>query len=400
MTSPRLRRRHRRDSRSSRARAIQVACLVGVVVLACTAVPCGAHALSDTQRELIVRAGNADDDAERLTLLRELQAQPDLDPAVKADAEKLIAFVEQWVDGRRLSFFSGPVYRTEDYDFGIAPESPLYPLTYLYRGRGVLAATIQSGNIWSYPDRRAEWYGIACGFFEKAREAFPDSRIARMYLGEPIPWERNWPDVPAAPEWAVSQRAGIEGIADIIEWWIDHRLQESGEFGGGWGDDCEMWRWWVPVLIGFDEPKIAEAQAFFSDALMSQEHMQGGYMDRMTDVEHSAEDANDPDDRLDLAGDPAPTDPSAARPASAAPDHHFRPLSLLRSLFSDRLHLLNAAHAARSIGPDGAEGLGLSLAVEPPGGHRAVNLLSAPLPVLRPPGSRAAPLPRGMAAAR
>lgn len=241
----------------------------------------------------IRRAGNTDDDAERLAILRELQQKAELDAALKADLEKLIPFVEKWVEGRQLSFFSRPVYKTQDYDFDITPESPVYPLTYLYRGRAVLAATMQSGNIWSYPDRRAEWYGIARGFFEKAHEAFPENRIARMYLGEPIPWARSWPEVEGAPEWAVQQRIGLESVADIVEWWIDNRLQESGAYGGGWGDDCEMWRWWVPVLIGFEAQKIVGAQARFSDALLSQEHMKGGYMSGMTDVEHSAEDSTD-----------------------------------------------------------------------------------------------------------
>ena len=63
--------------------------------------------------------------------------------------------------------------------------------------------------------------------------------------------------------------------------------------GGGWGDDCEMWRWWVPVLIGFDSPKIAAAQARFSKALMNQSHMKSGYTTRMSDVEHTAEDSAD-----------------------------------------------------------------------------------------------------------
>ncbi|UCH35859.1 MAG: hypothetical protein JSV65_05760 [Armatimonadota bacterium] len=242
---------------------------------------------------VVQKAGNADDDGERLAMLRQLRQRPDLDPALAADLDKLIPFIEQWVDGKRLHFYSSQVGRTKGYDFGIAPDSPLHPLTYLYSGRMVLTIVMQSGNIWSYPDRRAEWFDIARGFFEQAHAAFPDNRIARMYLGEPTPWERQWPQVPGAPEWAINQRVGLEGIADIVEWWIDHRLQENGEFGGGWGDDCEMWRWWVPVLIGFHDPKITGAQAFFSNALMSEEHMRGGYTSRMTDVEHTAEDSTD-----------------------------------------------------------------------------------------------------------
>jgi hypothetical protein len=114
-----------------------------------------------------------------------------------------------------------------------------------------------------------------------------------MYLGEGVPWTRDWQRVATAPEWATKQRIGLEGIADIIEWWIDNRQQEGGAFGGGWGDDCEMWRWWAPVLVGFDDPKIRRGQTRFSEAIMSQPHMTGGYMSRMTDVEHSAEDSTD-----------------------------------------------------------------------------------------------------------
>lgn len=243
--------------------------------------------------DAIQRAGNVEDDAKRLKILREIQQQPDLPPEFQADLNKLVRFVQRWVDADRLHFFAGPIYKNRDYDFGIEPESPLYPLTALYRGRAVFAATIQSGNIWSYPDRRAEWFATAREFFQQAHAAFPQNRIVRMYLGEPIPWKKDWPRVEAAPQWAVDQRAGLQSIAEIIEWWIDHRMQENGEYGGGWGDDCEMWRWWVPAMIAFQDPKITAAQRKFSEALMSQPHMKGGYMSRMTDVEHSAEDSTD-----------------------------------------------------------------------------------------------------------
>ncbi|MCD6392664.1 MAG: hypothetical protein J7M40_04070, partial [Planctomycetes bacterium] len=89
------------------------------------------------------------------------------------------------------------------------------------------------------------------------------------------------------------QRQALERMTDIIEWWIDNRMRPNGEFGGGWGDDCEMWRWQVPVLIGFDNPKISDAQQRFSNAMMNQDHMKRGYTDRMTDVEHTAEDSAD-----------------------------------------------------------------------------------------------------------
>ena len=247
----------------------------------------------DATTDAILRAGNADDDAVRLAILEELQQQADPDSALGADLVKLMDFIRQWVDGKRLSFFSRPIYKTRDYDFGIAEDSPLYALTYLYRGRAIFAAAIQSGNIYSYKDRRAEWYAAARDFFDKYHTAFPENHIARMYLGEGIPWEKSWPVVEDAPQWAVDQRAGLEAIADIIHWWIDNRLQDTGQFGGGWGDDCEMWRWWVPAMIAFEDRKIGAAQAKFSNAVMRQEYIKGGYTNRMTDVEHSAEDSTD-----------------------------------------------------------------------------------------------------------
>ncbi|MGQ9733105.1 MAG: hypothetical protein ACUVX8_17740, partial [Candidatus Zipacnadales bacterium] len=267
--------------------------LLGVIIIVGRGTVVWGQELGEVEKALIQQAGNADEDAERLALLKELRERPNLDTGVKADVDKLIDFIERWVEAKQLSFYAAPVYKNQDYDFGIVEDSPVYPLTYLYRGRMVLTCVMQSGNIWSYPDRRAEWFAKARGFFEKAHAAYPDNRIARMYLGEPLPWKRDWPLLPNVPAWAMNQRLGLEGIADIIEWWIDNRQQENGAFGGGWGDDCEMWRWWVPVLIAFEDSKIVAAQTKFSNALMSQPHMQGGYMDRMTDVEHSAEDSTD-----------------------------------------------------------------------------------------------------------
>ncbi|MFC1794771.1 hypothetical protein ACFL3Q_14435 [Planctomycetota bacterium] len=166
-------------------------------------------------------------------------------------------------------------------------------MTWLYRGRMVIWYTMEDGGVWSIPERRREFFAISRGFFEKYAEVFPENKIARMYLGYPTGPYKYYETIPGAPTWAVYQREGLERLADIIEWWIDNRMQEDGQYGGGWGDDCEMWRWWAPVLIGFDSPKITGAQARFSKALMDQPHMKSGYTTRMSDVEHTAEDSAD-----------------------------------------------------------------------------------------------------------
>lgn len=54
-----------------------------------------------------------------------------------------------------------------------------------------------------------------------------------------------------------------------------------------------MWRWWTPLLVGFDDPKITAAQAKLSHALFEQPHTAKGYTSYMADVEHTGEDTAD-----------------------------------------------------------------------------------------------------------
>jgi hypothetical protein len=252
-----------------------------------------AQAGDDSIAAVIQRAGNADSDEVRLEYLKQLRERPNLDNSLREDLTKLITQIERWLGEQRLDYFGRQVSRNKDFDFDIPESSPLYPLTWLYRGRMIIWYTMESGGIWSIAERRREFFGIARGFFQKAARAFPENKIVRMYLGHPTGPYKEYQAVSGAPQWAVYQREGLERLGDIIEWWIDNRMQKNGEYGGGWGDDCEMWRWWVPVLIGFDSPKISRAQARFSTALMDQQHMKLGYTTRMSDVEHTAEDSAD-----------------------------------------------------------------------------------------------------------
>lgn len=246
-----------------------------------------------TVRQLIARAGNADHDRERLQILRHLQNLSGLDAQLKADVDTLVSFVTTWVESPFLPFFWRAIRDDVEYDFGISQGSPIYPLTRLFRGRMLVWNTLEMGHILRSPELRHHFLTNAVADLEATRRAYPENRIARMYLGEPLAWEKSLSTPKGAPRWAVLQRENIERLTDIIRWWIDHRMQPDGQYGGGWGDDCEMWRWWVPVLLGFDDATISGAQSRFSTALMSQPHMQQGYTTRMTDVEHTAEDSAD-----------------------------------------------------------------------------------------------------------
>ena len=276
-----------------RGRSMPTTWLAGTLSVAAWGA-CGPAAGQDARVEALIRqAGNADDDAERLRLLRTLGDLPGLDAKRKAEAGKLAAAVERWVTSKHLPYFGRSISRTRDYDFGVAAGSPLWPITSIYRGRMLVWLTLESGGIQRNEDLRRRFLDAAAANFRTAAKAFPRNRIVRMYLGEPIPWPRQLRGAAGVPEWACLQRENLERLADVIEWWIDHRMQGDGQYGGGWGDDCEMWRWWTPVLIGFDAPKITKAQARFSEAMMSQPHMKRGYTSRVTDVEHTAEDSSD-----------------------------------------------------------------------------------------------------------
>jgi hypothetical protein len=216
-----------------------------------------------------------------------------LDGPLRAELEHLIKEFDRWVTDKRLDYFGHQMYRDGGYRFQVDEASPLYPLTHLYRGRMIVWVTLESGNIWKVPNARRVQLDAARNEFEQYVRHFPENRIARMYLGEAIPWDKAFKPDATAPDWANYQREGLEGIADIVNWWIRHRMQADGQYGGGWGDDCEMWRWWIPILIAFEDPEFTAAQARFSRALWEQKHMAGGYTSLLYDVEHTAEDSAD-----------------------------------------------------------------------------------------------------------
>jgi hypothetical protein len=282
-----------KELRAENARRVWIAGVICLVVLGGISVPRAVAAGPGPVEQLILQAGNADDDAIRLEILERLQETPGLDAKLRADVDKMVAAVRQWITSKQLPYFGGQVSRTRNFDFRLADDSPLYPLTCLYRARMLTWVTLESGGIIRNDQRRRQFLDEAVANFKIAGEAFPQNRIVQMYLGRPIPWRKQYAPVADAPKWAALQRENLERLTDVIHWWIDHRMQEDSQYGGGWGDDCEMWRWWVPVLIAFDDPKITAAQARFSNALMSQPHMTAGYTSRMSDVEHTAEDSAD-----------------------------------------------------------------------------------------------------------
>jgi hypothetical protein len=253
-----------------------------------------------TWQQTLTAAGNAAD-AQRLELLRQLRQQRDLPPALIPDVDKAILLVDRWVNGAEVIPYSETrpgqkayllfFLRNEEEYAPLVDGSPLRPLFAYYRARMLLALKMENG--WGNRPRAEERAKLILGWLREAEAAYPKNQNVKMLLGHRQPWPMHLAGTGGAPEWAVLQRELIERLTAVIHWWIDHRQLDDGQFGGMWGDDCEMWRWWTPVLIGFADPKVNEGQAKFSRGLLNAPHMRGGYLDRVRDVQHSAEDTAD-----------------------------------------------------------------------------------------------------------
>jgi hypothetical protein len=264
--------------------------VVRILVMAVTcSILCGTSfgSVSEDVSDLIRKAGNAENEGTRLAILKELQRSPKLtDSAFSKDLDALVECIERWNNNPHLPYFRP----AKEFRVDISEISPLYPLLCFYRGRQLAWHTIGASGTWG-----GGWENIdiARALFGIAALAYPRNRVIRMYLGEPIPVEKQYAPNAKAPEWANLQRECLERLADTMEWWIDNRQREDGSFGGGWGDDVEFWRVWYSVLIPFEDSKLIGAQAKLARGVWAQEHMAKGYTSKMDYVEHTAEDSAD-----------------------------------------------------------------------------------------------------------
>ncbi len=247
----------------------------------------GPDSARGSTEELVRKAGSAENEQARLRYLKELFESPALEDGVlKKDLGGLIECVERWNSHSHMPYFRP----AKEFRIDISEISPLYPLLCFYRARQLAQHTIGASGTWG-----GGWENIdtARALFGIAARAFPENRIIRMYLGEPIPVEKQYPPDAKAPEWANLQHECLERLADVMEWWIDNRQRPDGSLGGGRGGEKEIWRVWYSVLIPLEKPKLVDAQAKLARGVWSQPHMSQGYTGKMSDVEHTAEDSAD-----------------------------------------------------------------------------------------------------------
>lgn len=264
--------------------------------------PAAAQTPLEKVQKLIHQAGNALDDSQRAAWLLEASEVEGIDPTLRRELAELADVYAKYTDYRNLANFDLRLKKVDlpgaviipDEELWIRRDSPAHPLAMYMRIRVWLWKSLQSGRpaLGNDHDARKVWDSVASTLRDLHRE-YPSNDIIGMYYGQLVPWNRELPGAQEAPEWAALQREGLERFADIIHWWIDNRQLPRGTFGGKLGDDVEMWRWWTPLLLGFEDPKIASAQERIATAVLNLPVVAKGYSATFTDVQHTAEDTAD-----------------------------------------------------------------------------------------------------------
>jgi hypothetical protein len=125
--------------------------------------------------------------------------------------------------------------------------------------------------------------------FNIVKKYYPDNKLIKMYLGERLStvsypkWDKK------IPEWAFLQKKAMDGILDIIHYWVENRQADNGEFGGKYDDDVEMLRWWgVSRNVVNDSVALLGMQRLV-DGIWNSKWIENGWSRKLKDVEHSSE---------------------------------------------------------------------------------------------------------------
>lgn len=264
---------------------------------------------SASLKRLILKVGNTNDEKERALLLEHALKGSSYTTDEREVLEKLYFIADHWANGKEKyanpgldgnesnSYLCGflKACKIDKFYFPQLEESnPFFPLIAFYRSRMLLANLIQHGGISMVPHIRDAYINESIRLFKISQQSFPENESIKSYLGNPMPWGDLAEANSNAPDWANHQRMALEKLTYLIHWWVDKRQISDGQFGGGWGDDVEMWRSWVPILFAFEDEKAILSQEKLFEGLYAIPRMERGYTTHFSDVEHTSEEYADP----------------------------------------------------------------------------------------------------------
>ena len=123
----------------------------------------------------------------------------------------------------------------------------------------------------------------------------PGNRHGREMWAEINPEQESVPvTLPAAPagvpRWAFLQVEDLKRVHRFIEWWIDNRQSDYGDFGGGISDDDDLTQQWPPLaLMGVMPDKVKASLDALVDAAYRNGMLSPGLGTIKTDELHSYE---------------------------------------------------------------------------------------------------------------
>ncbi|MBK8946332.1 MAG: hypothetical protein IPM32_13835 [Ignavibacteriae bacterium] len=143
---------------------------------------------------------------------------------------------------------------------------------------------------WNWVEQHGERLIIkADEHFKKVKKFYPNNEILKMYLGENIQSNEIPQNIDSVPEWAFLQKIALDGVTDIIHYWVENRQAENGEFGGKFDDDVEMMRWWpVARTVAKDSLTLVGMEKLVN-GIWESGWIENGFSKKLRDVEHSSE---------------------------------------------------------------------------------------------------------------
>ncbi|MGB8601565.1 MAG: LamG-like jellyroll fold domain-containing protein, partial [Rhizomicrobium sp.] len=125
----------------------------------------------------------------------------------------------------------------------------------------------------------------------------PENKIAREYWQDIMYGSQGHPafvqPVPpnGVPLWAFRQLEDLKGVRRFVNWWVDNRQADFGDFGGGLSDDTDLVEQWPGLaLMGVDPEKLRVSQMRVADAVYKNGMFTNGLSTLMLDELHSYED--------------------------------------------------------------------------------------------------------------
>lgn len=163
-----------------------------------------------------------------------------------------------------------------------AEHNPFYYKARLFQARYIYWDAMEGAN--------QEAKNRAHQIMRELLKLWPDNRVLNEYVGKAIPWgEELNADVEHHPAWAAYLRETYARELAVLERFCETRQMPDGQFGGGWGDDVEMMRRWVPIAaISTCAHKVQAGIDLLTEGIWKHT-CTDGYDSGLGDVEHSSE---------------------------------------------------------------------------------------------------------------